>query len=185
LEAEKSKLKEENLDLGVRLERLDEKLKTKYREVCELRQKNEFSHQQTLIEQLTLQLNSEKSQSRELSKTIKDLDDKNSTLKKMLTYEEASLSSLKKKFAEIQKKYTNLQLSCRTPGSEIDLMKSYGSSQSLKEQLRESLQQNLNNKTYRTTKGEFAGNFLNQNLGTGTDLNCKIFWNRLLLFYQE
>jgi hypothetical protein len=144
------KLKEENLDLGMRLQRLDEKLKTKYKEVSELRQKNEFSHQQTLIEQLTLQLNSEKSQNRELLKTTKDLDDKNSSLKKMLTYEEASLTTLKKKFADIQKNYTNLQLSS-TNQSRVhksdDLMKSYGSNQSLKEQLRESLQQNLNNKT--------------------------------------
>jgi chromosome segregation ATPase len=110
------------LDLQVRLERVDEKLKTKHKEVCELLQKNEFSHQQTLIEQLTLQLNSEKSHSRELSKTIKDLEDKTSSLKKMLTYEEASLTTLKNKYADIQKKYTTLHLhsvnQSRVPGSD-------------------------------------------------------------------
>lgn len=51
-------------------------------------------------------------------------------------------------------------------GSDIDLMQSCGSNQSLKEQIRQSLHQNINNKTMRTPKGELHGNFLGENFNS-------------------
>lgn len=153
--SENSKLIEEKDCLLNQIRELNNKIKQKNNELVQFQTEKENSYQEGLLQQTCEKQNNANFIIKELNKTILEIEEKNLHLKKLMGYEERANSKLKHRLSEVEKKYTSLQLRVGTAykTDDLNLRTSYSSNVSLKEQIKQSLQNNISNR-HSTSPGE-------------------------------